>query len=114
VNRAGATLGDTAAIFRPGQFLEIPDDPEQRRLGIAVERALFSIESECHHVEASLRRSRPWVGSKISVRWRQAGDDAAWGEVVREGSYNDGHQAIQKNVTRGMAAFGISFFPRKI
>ena len=50
VDGAGAALGNAAAIFRAGEFLEIANDPKQRGLGVPVESPFLSIEFEGDHV----------------------------------------------------------------
>ena len=58
---AGAALRDAAAIFGAGQLLGLADDPEQRRVGVAVEAALLAIEGEIDH------------GLSLRVAYRSAG-----------------------------------------
>ena len=49
VDRAGAALGDTAAVFGAGQADLLPDDPQQRRVGLDRNIAHGSVDIQlCH------------------------------------------------------------------
>src|SRR4029453_12092100 len=51
VNRAGAALGDAAAIFGAGQPDVFPDRPKQRRVRLDVDIDRLSVDSElCHRI----------------------------------------------------------------
>jgi hypothetical protein len=46
VNRAGAALGDAAAIFGAGQPDVFPDRPKQRRVRLDVDIDCLSVDAE--------------------------------------------------------------------
>ena len=53
MDRAGAALRDTAAVFGAGQADILPDRPEQWRVGIDVDVMIFAIDIKANHSRTS-------------------------------------------------------------
>src|SRR6185503_11676518 len=58
VNRAGATLGNAAAVFRPGQPDLLAYGPQQRRAGLDVHLVVSSVDVELYDFPSSWLNAR--------------------------------------------------------
>src|ERR1700686_3607053 len=69
---AGAALRDTASVLGAGQAELLADDPQQRRVRIAIEVAARAVDVERDgHVELLVQGRTPSGGSAIRMRDRR-------------------------------------------